>query len=111
MLLVQGFLQRPSHPKQKDRYRNLRVYFRQQVGGALCLIPTVYLLLNGALIKEGRLYNNFSYQRGRLLERGAYYREGAYYSKYGMHITSLVTHTTLNTYKLMKINIERSPQH
>ena len=28
-----------------------------------------------------------------------------------LHIASLAAHTTLNTYKPMEINIERSPQH
>ena len=28
-----------------------------------------------------------------------------------LHIASLAAHTTLNTYKHMEINIERSPQH
>ena len=28
-----------------------------------------------------------------------------------LHIASLAAHTTLNTYKPMEINIEKSPQH
>ena len=41
------------------------------------------VLLKGALIKEGRLYNNFR------IKGGAYYREGAYYSKYGISIDDI----------------------
>ena len=33
------------------------------------------------------------------------------YRSRSLHIASLAAHTTLNTYKPMEINIERSPQH